>query len=86
MGYAHVEMMMKDSWRGATVLPVISLISSPLFRPIMSLHHGEITHQVIGAFYHIYNEVGLLFNFGPQPEMRRMIWMRDRRELSSSTR
>lgn len=129
----------------------------------MDLHHGEITHEVIGAFYEIYNEVGwgfaesvyasimrmvledkgfscdcerrlqvmhrgrchgkfradlvvadcvlvefkackqlivaheaqvlnylrasglevgLLFNFGPRPEMRRLIWTRERRDLT----
>ncbi len=54
----------------------------------LALVHGELTRQIIGAFYDVYNQLGYGFaesiyqhalpmelanlNFGPQPTFRRM--------------
>ncbi|WP_337171289.1 GxxExxY protein [Gemmatimonas aurantiaca] len=51
-------------------------------KQLVSAHEAQVLNYLRASGI----EVGLLFNFGPQPEMRRMIWMRDRRALSSSDR
>ena len=54
------------------------------------LKHKELTEQLIGIFFNIYNElghgflesvyeVGLLFNFGPTAQFRRYVFENDRK-------
>ena len=59
------------------------------------LKHPEITEKIIGIFFDVYNElghgflylrateieVGLLFNFGPEPQFRRFVFDNERKQI-----
>ena len=41
---------------------------------MVKLIHEELTREIIGAFYTVYNEFGLLLHFGPKPVAKRFVW------------
>lgn len=48
-----------------------------------SLLLGALTERIIGCFYVVYTEVGLLLNFGPKPEFRRLVYDNERKAFRS---